>query len=235
MSSSLCLVGFNFHLGSFGSFCHVVCLNVVCPFVWLIPRTSWHDFCLSVFLEAFIALSFWCLDTVGWWVVFALQCSWRGLYLCTFGWLSILPTPFGVLMVDLSFGIVCETCLASCLIFAFAWGWWFDIASFGHLLEAWKILPLSYSTLVTLSLDELSLFVFKLLPSLAHVLTSSCGELTWVRLLSSFALPWHRLLASLLEFDFSQALFCLDIVFWQAYLSLTFALHWSVVFLSSSF
>ena len=90
------------------------------------------------------------------------------------------------------------------------------------MLEAWMALALACSTLVTLSLNELALFVFKILPSFAYVLTSSCGELTWVRLLSSFVLLWHRLMASLLEFHFFQALLYLDIVLWRAYLSFTF-------------
>ena len=62
-------------------------------------------------------------------------------------------------------------------------------------------LALAYSFLMTLSLDELALFVFKPFPSLAHVFTSSYGEL---------------------GFDFFQALLHLDIVFWRAYLSSTF-------------
>ena len=76
--------------------------------------------------------------------------------------------------------------------------------------------------LQTLSLDELALFVFKLLVGLVLVLTSSYDEITWVWLLSSFALPWNHLLASLLEFNFFQAFLYLDIIFWRAYLSWNF-------------
>ena len=48
----------------------------------------------------------------------------------------VLSTSFGVLLVDLSLGIVCETWFANCMIFPFAQTWRFDITSHDHMLEA---------------------------------------------------------------------------------------------------
>ena len=48
----------------------------------------------------------------------------------------VLSTSFGVLLVDLSLSIVCETWFANCVTFTFAWTWRFDITSPDHMLEA---------------------------------------------------------------------------------------------------
>ena len=116
----------------------------------------------------------------------------------------VLPTPCGVLMVDLKLGMVCKTCLTSCSTIDLAWTWWFDVTSLVLILEAWMALALAYSSLTTLSSDELALFMFQ---------TSS--KLGW---------SWHRLEANFLRFDIFQVLLHLDIVFWQTYLSWRFCI-----------
>ena len=48
----------------------------------------------------------------------------------------VLSIHFCVLMVNLSLGMVCETWFSSCVTFAFAWTWWFDITSPDRMVEA---------------------------------------------------------------------------------------------------
>ena len=106
----------------------------------------------------------------------------------------------------------------------FAWGMkdlGFSILHFCDFILGWTCLvcvQTSFKLGIVLWQTYLSSTSFKL----GSTLTSSYSKLTWVWLLSSSTLPWHHLLASLLEFNFFQALLYLDIVFWQTYLSWNF-------------
>ena len=88
---------------------------------------------------------------------------------------------------------------------------------------------------MTSSLDELTLFVFKLLLSFAHVLTLSCGELACI---GTFALLWNVFILSVLvrrRLNFAHSrfeLFILQALFKKRWMDFT---HLNVDFRASFF